>query len=174
VSEIIEEMVDIVDENLNVIKTITKKESHEKGLLHCTVIAEVVNSKGEYLFVKQAKHKQDPGQFVSPMGGHVLSGESLEDAFRREMEEEVGMKNFTFEYIGKFIYNRLVKNHIENHYFIVYLVRSDEEVILNDEGVDYMWITLDDLKKDMKENPSRYGPPMKVVFEKLFFKDVKD
>ncbi len=165
-----EEMVDIVDKNLNLIKTVTKKESHQKGLLHCTVIGEVVNSREEYLFVRQAKYKQDPGQFVSPMGGHVLSGESLEDAFKREMEEELGMKDYTFEYIGKFIFNRPVKEHTENHYFIVYLAHSDEEVILNEESVEYMWISLENLKKDIKKNPKKYGPPMKTVFEKLFFK----
>ena len=166
-------MVDIVDEDLNYIKTITKKESHEKGLLQCTVIGQVVNSEGEFLLVKQAKHKQDQGIFVTPMGGHVLSNESFEDAMKREMEEELGMKDFTFEYVGKFIFNRPVKKHIENHYFIVYLIHSDEEVILNDESVEYMWMTLEDLKKDIKENPTKYGPSLKAVFEKLFFKDEK-
>jgi len=164
-----EEMVDIVDKNLNIIKTVTKKEAHEKGLLHCTVIGELVNSKRKYLFVRQAKHKQDPGQFVSPMGGHVLSGEPLEAAFKREMKEELGMKDYAFEFIGKFIYNRHVKEHIENHYFIVYLIHSDEEVILNEESVQYMWINLEDFKNDLKKNPKKYAPQMKIIFEKFFF-----
>lgn len=38
------EMVDIVDNDLRVLYQVTKKEAHEKGLLHKCVIAEVANS----------------------------------------------------------------------------------------------------------------------------------
>lgn len=62
------EHVDIVDENDNVLYSTSKKEAHEKGLLHRCVIAEVINSKGEWLLIKQSKTKQEPGKFVSPMG----------------------------------------------------------------------------------------------------------
>lgn len=77
------EQVDIIDENLKVLYSCDKSEAHEKGLLHATVIAEVHNSKGEWMLVKQASDKQDAGQYVSPVGGHVAAGESFEDALRR-------------------------------------------------------------------------------------------
>ena len=62
------EKVDVVDKNLKVLYSVEKQEAHDKGFLHPTVIAEVINSRGEWLLVKQAGHKQDPGQFVSPVG----------------------------------------------------------------------------------------------------------
>ncbi len=55
------EYVDIVDKDVKVIGKAPKVEAHKKGLLHPTVIAEVINSKGEWLLVKQASHKQDAG-----------------------------------------------------------------------------------------------------------------
>src|SRR3989344_4262031 len=100
------EKVDIVDKNLKVLSHTTKKDAHEKGLLHKTVIAEVTDSKGRFLLVKQASDRQDAGQYVSPVGGHFRSGESDEDALKREAFEELGIKNFEFEYLGKVIFNR--------------------------------------------------------------------
>lgn len=87
-----DELVDIVDENENKIGVATKREAHAQGLLHKTVISEVVDSSGRWLLVKQASHKQDAGQYVSPVGGHVASGETNEQALRREVSEEIGTR----------------------------------------------------------------------------------
>lgn len=95
------EYVDIVDESDKVIGKISKQEAHEKGLLHRTVIAEIINSSGEWVLVKQSSYKQDSGQFVSPVGGHVLSGESEDDAIKREAKEEFGIEGFEFKLKGK-------------------------------------------------------------------------
>ena len=61
-----DELVDAVDENGNFIEVVVKREAHEKGLLHKTVIASVIDSKGRWLFAKQAQDRQDAGQYVSP------------------------------------------------------------------------------------------------------------
>ena len=89
-----DEQVDIVNENNEVIGQADKSEAHQKGLLHRTVISEVINSTGEWLLVKQASDRQDPGQYVSPVGGHMRAGESEISALLREAEEELGIKNF--------------------------------------------------------------------------------
>ena len=70
-----EETVDIVNEQDEIVRQATKIEAHAKGLLHRTVISELINSKGEWVLVKQAADRQDAGQYVSPMGGHVDGGE---------------------------------------------------------------------------------------------------
>lgn len=151
------EKVDVVDENLNVLYTVDKQEAHNKGLLHSTVIAEVINSKGEWLLVKQTDHKQDPGQFVSPVGGHVGTSENFENALKREVLEEIGLKNFRFKLVGKKIYKRKWKVGVENHYFIVFEIYSDEEPALNDESIGFKRFKVEDLKKLLKENPDMFG-----------------
>src|SRR3990167_3107395 len=87
--EMQDEQVDIVNEKDEVLYNTTKQEAHEKGLLHRTVIAEVVDSKGKWLLVKQASNKQDAGQYVSPVGGHAQAGESTDEAIKREALEEL-------------------------------------------------------------------------------------
>lgn len=83
-----DELVDIVDDACAVLYSVTKTEAHQKGLLHRTVIGEVRDSKGNWLLVQQSADRQDAGQFVSPVGGHVRAGESDEDALRREAMED--------------------------------------------------------------------------------------
>ena len=37
-------MVEVVDENLNILDTVSKQEAHEKGLLHKCVVAKIIVS----------------------------------------------------------------------------------------------------------------------------------
>lgn len=151
------EIVDIVDDNGQILYHIEKKVAHQKGLLHKTVIAEVRNSKEKFLLIKPYNHKQDAGQYVSPVGGHVKAGESNIDALKREVKEEIGIDTFTFTFIGKAIFNRRVLGRHENHYFYVYETFTDEKPKLGDEAESYKWFTKEKLKKALKENPQAFG-----------------
>ncbi len=151
------EKVNVVDKNLKTLYKTTKKEAHEKGLLHKTVIAEVVDSKGRYLLVKQAPDRQDAGKFVSPVGGHVRSNETDEEALEREAFEELGIKNFSHEYLGNIIFNRKILGRAENHYFIIYKIKWDKKIKLNHESVESKWFTVKELKFALKNNREIFG-----------------
>ena len=89
-----EEYLDIVDENDNIIGTASWKEMFEKGLLHRTSNTIVLNSKGEIFVHRRAEHlKLYPGLWDVKFGGSVRSGETYEDAAKRELFEEAGIKN---------------------------------------------------------------------------------
>lgn len=163
-----EELVDIVDVELNIISQSTKLKAHTEGLLHKTVIAGIRNSDNKILLVQQASDRQDAGQFVSPVGGHVRSGESDEDALRREAEEEVGYKNIDFKLIGSVIYERHVIGRHENHYFIYYEIQSDERPVLGDESVSYRVFTLEELGTEYKTRPKIFGAAYRVIYEKFY------
>jgi isopentenyl-diphosphate Delta-isomerase len=152
-----EEKVDIIDENNLVLYQTLKADAHKQGLLHRIILVEVINSKGEYLLVKQASDRQDPNKYVSPVGGHIKSGESEIDALRRETLEESGIKEFTYKYIGRAIYNREVNNRKENHMFILYEIYANENPILNQESVGYKWFSQNELKSSMKNKPEIFG-----------------
>ena len=118
-----DELVDIVDDKENVVEVVTKREAHQKGLLHKTAIAEVIDSQGRWLLVKQSSSRQDAGQYVSPVGGHVTSGETDEQAVKREASEELGLEgNFNLDLVDKVVFNRNILGRQENHYFIVYKI----------------------------------------------------
>lgn len=108
------------------LKAVSKQEAHEQGLLYKTVISEVMDSQGRWLLVKQSKDRQDAGQYVSPVGGHVRAGETEIEALKREAYEELGLqKEFKYEYVSRAIYNRRVLGRQENHFFIMYTIYSD-------------------------------------------------
>lgn len=162
------EIVDIVDENCKVIDKLLKTEAHKKGLLHPTVISEVIDKNGRWLLVSQAKDKQEPDKFVSPMGGHVAHGETFEEAVRRELFEELGVKKAKFRYKGKFIYDVFVKNRQENHYFIVYETYFDGKPKLGLESAEYSYFTINELKKELKSNPKMFGYAFHAVVKNLY------
>lgn len=153
----LDEQVDIVNERDEVLYSTSKQEAHKTGLLHRTVIAEVIDSAGNWLLVKQASIKQDAGTYVSPVGGHVQAGESTDDAIKREAFEEIGITNFKFKLKGKCIYNREVLGRKENHYFIIYEIQCDEEVVLNEESESFRKFSSKELKMELKNNPSLFG-----------------
>jgi len=115
-----EEQVDIVDEECNVLYSTSKADAHAKGFLHRTVIAEIRDSIGNWILVKQAADRQDAGQYVSPVGGHVQAGETEEEALKREALEEVGFTDFEYELIGlQFLIGRyLAAKKIITSYFL--------------------------------------------------------
>jgi len=161
------ELVDIVDDNLKTLYSISKSEAHLKGLLHKTVISEVIDSQGKILLVKQAGHKQDAGQFVSPVGGHVSAGESNDDALLRETKEEIGIKNFKFKLLGSFIFNRQVIGRHENHFFIIYKITSDSNPILNDESSDFKWFSKKEIIQGMSKDKKMFGDALYPIWEKF-------
>lgn len=165
------EKVDIVDKSDNVLYKIAKTDAHEKGLLHRTVIAQVRDSQGKYLFVKQASDKQDAGQYVSPVGGHVTAGETEGEALEREAFEELGLKDLEYKLIGKAIFNRRVLRRRENHYFILYEIYSNQQPLINYESESYKYFTEEELKKTLRENPQKFGNAFHFVV-KTFFPDL--
>jgi isopentenyl-diphosphate delta-isomerase len=163
-----DELVDIVDENSNFIKVVPKKEAHTLGLLHKTVTNAVITKDGRYLMTKPASDRQDPGQYVFPSGGHVSAGESEDDALKREVFEELGLKDFDYEFVGKAIFNREVLGRQENHFFYVYKVFSDQEPKLSHEHESFKYFTEDELKKELKEHPENFGGSFHFTANKFF------
>lgn len=163
-----DELVDIVDKNDKIIGRCFKKEAHEKGLLHRCVIAEAIDSQGNWTLVKQAGDKQDAGQYVSPVGGHVRSGEVIEKALKREAYEEMGLINFKFELVGKAIFDRIVIGRKENHLFIVYKIFSDQKPTLNHESISFQKYTAGEWKKLMVGTPLLFGDAWWFVVKRFF------
>ncbi len=162
------EIVDIVNEQDEVVGQASKEECHKVGLLHRTVIAELIDSQGNWILVKQASDRQDAGQFVSPVGGHVQAGETEEAALRREAQEEIGISEFEFKLVGRKIYNREVIGRKENHYFILFEIYSDRVPVLNHESDSYESFTKEHLLNELKENPEKFGDAFHFVMNEMY------
>ena len=163
-----EEIVDILDDSFKVIGQKEKKIAHQKGLLHPCIIAELIDSQGNWTLVQQSADRQDPGKFVSPVGGHIASGESEIDALKRETLEEVGITVFTHTFIGKAVLNREVIGRKENHLFILYELRTDQKPTLNHESVSYKKFSPQELKFTLKKQPDLFGEAFHFVVDHFY------
>ena len=163
-----EEQIDIVDSAGRVLSSTTKVFAHDKGLLHVTVIGQLINGKGEFCFVQQSGDRQDAGQFVSPVGGHVRAGESWEAALIREAEEEVRITPRKYKIVGKTIFNRDVLGRHENHFFVCYEIFSDVAPTLNHESVGFRRFSVSNIKKALRENPTLFGAAWHHLFKTLY------
>lgn len=162
------ELVDIVDESDTALYQAAKSEAHAKGLLHRTVTAGLINSKGDWILVEQAADRQDASQYVWPMGGHVQAGEAIETAVQREVMEEMGMSDFEFCLIGKTIFRRNVLGRDENHLFILYEIHSDAQPQISHESVGYKTFSAMDLKQIIKERPELFGGSFHFVVKPFY------
>ena len=162
------EHVDIVNEKDVAVGQTTKHAAHQDGTLHRCVIAEIIDSAGNWMLVKQAGDRQDASQFVSPVGGHVQAGETIEAALKREAFEEAGIKDFTFRFIGKVVYYREVIGRKENHYFELFEIRSDAPITLNHESVAYESFSRDALRVQLRENPEKFGDAFHFVIDSFY------
>ena len=93
------ELLDILDSKGEIIGKATRDECHNGSfLLHSVVHVFVFNDSGQLLLQKRSKNKEiQPGKWDTSVGGHISSDETLLQALERETEEELGIRNVSFE-----------------------------------------------------------------------------
>lgn len=81
------ELLDIYDEKGNHIGTEERKIVHQKALWHKTVHCWLYDKLGNVYF----QIRKDEKTFYTTASGHVSAGETLREAFGREIKEEIGI-----------------------------------------------------------------------------------
>lgn len=159
------EEIILVDEFDNEIGTMEKMEAHRKGLLHRAFSVLLFNSKGELLLQKRAKNKyHSGGLWTNTCCSHPLPQESIQQAARRRLNEEMGIDlvpTFAFKFIYK---TDLDKRLIEHEYDHVYTGVFDGTPSINkDEVEEWKFMDLDSLRQDMKRYPEAYTTWFKII-----------
>lgn len=80
------EMLDFYDKEMKFLGVDTRENVHALGLWHKTVHCWLYDEKGNIYFQIRA----DTGTLYTTASGHMQAGESIDDALRREIMEEVG------------------------------------------------------------------------------------
>jgi nucleoside triphosphatase len=102
----------------------------------------ILNPRGKVFVMRSHKWRD---KYVIP-GGHIELGERMEDALRREIEEETGLAIFDIEYLcfQEFVYDDAFWK--QRHFiFFDYVCRTrSTQVTLNDEAQEYTWVSLEE------------------------------
>ena len=162
-----EELVDIVDDAGKALRQANKTDAHRHGWLHKTVIG-YVRYGDDWALVSQAADRQDAGQLVAPVGGHVKAGETELEALLREAEEEIGVKNISHKHLGTARFHRQVIGRDENHLFVVYEISTNDQITLGAEAVAMKKFTSQELKRALKRQPDTFGEALYFVLEHFY------
>jgi len=163
------EDVIIVDENDNEVGVKEKMEAHREGRLHRAFSIFIFNSKGELLIQKRSRSKYHSGGLWSnTCCSHPKPGESIGDAAHRRLREEMGF-DCDLKEVFHFIYRANLNNELTEYELDhVFIGRYDGEVNPNPSEVeDWKWVNINDLKKDMEQNPNKYTVWFKIALDRV-------
>ncbi|MFP2996292.1 isopentenyl-diphosphate Delta-isomerase [Spongiivirga sp. MCCC 1A20706] len=165
-----EEQVILVNEKDEQIGTMPKMEAHEKAVLHRAFSVFILNNKGELMLQQRALHKyHSPGLWTNTCCSHQRVGESNIEAGKRRLQEEMGFVTNLEETIS-FIYKAPFDNGLTEHEYDHVMVGyyEDDPHINKDEVASWKWMPLDEVQKDIEENPDNYTVWFKIIFERFY------
>jgi isopentenyl-diphosphate Delta-isomerase len=163
------EYVVLVNVNDEPVGTMEKIEAHVKGVLHSAFSVFIFNKKGELMLQQRALEKyHSPGLWTNTCCSHPREGEKPVDAAHRRMVEEMGF-DCEFREAFTFTYKADVGQGLTEHEFDhVFIGHTDKTPKINPEEVnDWKFMKLEDIKSDMKINPSSYTVWFKIAFDEV-------
>ena len=163
------EHVVLVDENDQPIGQMEKQAAHVTPHLHRAFSVFIFNSKGELLLQQRALSKyHSPGLWTNTCCSHPRAGETTAQAAQRRLMEEMGMTCEMRE-VYTFIYKAPVGQGLTEHELDhVFIGQSDDEPNINrDEVESWKYMSLNDLKEDIKNHPEQYTEWFKITFEEM-------
>ena len=160
-----DEIYDVVDKMDQVIDQATRREIHQKNLLHRSVHILVFNLQNEVFLQKRSMTKdENPGLWDTSSAGHVDSGETYDECAHRELWEELGIKAI----LKKLEKIEACQNTYHEHVQI-YTCRTNAKININlDEISEGMYFDLEVLIRKIKKNPEQFTSSFKLIFKKIW------
>lgn len=117
-----QEYFPLVNEEGKTIGKATRKECHSGSkMLHPVVHLHIFNVNGDLYLQKRSMRKDiQPGKWDTAVGGHIDYGESVEEALRREVREELGVTDFSPIMITSYIFESAIEKELVNTFRTVY------------------------------------------------------
>jgi len=163
VEQFSEELLDIVDHNDQVIGQKYRSEVYTQNLSNFRVInALLINDNKEIWIPRRSPHKKlFPLCLDASVGGHVAAGETYDQAFARELQEEL---NLDLSQISHRLLTKLTPHQYGVSAFMhFYLIFTNQTPAYNtDDFVGAAWYPISELQKLVAA-----GEPMKGDLPKL-------
>lgn len=165
-----EEKVILVNEHDEQIGLMEKLEAHEKALLHRAFSVFILNDKNEIMLQQRAAEKyHSPLLWTNTCCSHQREGESNIEAGTRRLYDEMGIKTELkelFHFIYKAPFDNGLTEHELDHVMIGYY--NDEPKINPEEVESWKWMSIDEVKDDLQQNPEIYTVWFKIIFDEFY------
>jgi len=126
--------VELVSEDGETIGMVSRSEAHsDVSYLHRVVHVLVFDDRGQLLLQKRSMNKDvAPGLWDVSVGGHVIPGETPEEAAARELREELGI-----EFVDiRFLYNHVFYGLEESEFVSTYQCSYSGKIFFNEQEID--------------------------------------
>ena len=126
------EVFDVVDREDKVVGKATRGQVHsDPKLIHRSTVIFVINNNDKIFLQRRSLTKDtDSLKWTISCSGHVPSGETYEMTAKRELEEELGIKDVSLFYLCKYLYSAGKESEItvlyKTNYDGVITLKSDE------------------------------------------------
>jgi len=143
------ELVDIVDEDNNVIDTVTRAKMRKDQLPHRASYIAVMDHRGKFLVeIRTLCKDYSPGTFDAVVGGVMQHGEDYVESAKRELFEEIGVdansKNCKFFNFGP--HKIISKSGMRFFYGYLYLAVTDSITVRQKSEVSgILYLSAEDL-----------------------------
>ncbi len=156
-----DEIYDVVDMNDQVIGQATRKEIHEKNLVHRSVHTLVFDPAGNLFLQKRSLSKdENPGFWDTSSAGHVDSGEDYLTAANRELREELGI----FEPLQSFMQIKACEeSHWEHVTAYTCITRQPIKINPGEISEGRFW-TLNEISEILSGNNNFFTSTFKIIF----------
>ena len=164
-----QEQVILVDRLGREIGVEEKLKAHREGKLHRAFSVFVFNAQGGLLLQKRAETKyHSGGLWTNTCCSHPRPGETYHCAAKRRLNEEMGFDCELTALFSFIYYAKLENNLFEHELDHVFVGRFDGQPIPNpDEVGDWKWMQIDELKRDVRENPRHYTYWFKLILNRV-------
>lgn len=160
----------LVNKNDHEIGLADKIEAHTiKPQFHRAITVLLFNNKNEVLITRRsAKKLVWPMVWEASCSTHPFKNESYEDCAKRRLKEELGI-NTEAKVVGKIIYSaKDADRGSENEVCALLTGKIKQSYVINlDEIAEAKFITINELKADIRKNPANYAPWLALALEKL-------
>ena len=160
------EMIDVLDDDGNVISTVTREEAERDNHKTENVLIFIFNSLGKvWVQLRPSNKSHYPGRWDISACGGILSGESPDQAAERETYEETGLRP-KLQFVKSFLNIFPGDNGEERRRFShLYIGISDEMPQPNEEVDEFKDWEPSELREDATRNEASYVPSIIVELD---------
>jgi isopentenyldiphosphate isomerase len=161
-----EEIFDVVDDQDEVIGQATRKEVHQRGLMHRATHVLVFNSAGQIFLQKRSMNKdRQPGLWDSSASGHLNVSEDYDACAVRELQEEIGLALKT---PLMRLFKLPASPATDWEHVWIYRCEAEGPFHLNADEIECGgWFSPDELTKWLAEKPEDFASALIVIWQRL-------